>query len=148
MPASLVGVAIDRSSLVLDSWPVMEWLKNRYPAADDFEDLLVSARLGRTTLLMSSINLGEIYYNCWNEWNEARADSMLERFPILPIRIVHPTQPDVMFAAWIKGRYKVSYADAFAAVLALEQQAPVLTGDSDFLKMQRGSLIDVEWWGA
>jgi hypothetical protein len=115
MPGSLGTPASSSPILVVDSWPAMEWFKKRRPIADRFRLLIEEARVGGPILLMSSINLGEIYYNCWNAWDEARADEAL------------------------------AYADAFAAVLAMEFGATVLTGDPDFLKLRDAGLIAVEW---
>ena len=70
MPGSLGGPEGLSSLLVIDSWPVMEWLKRRQPVSLLFRSLIETAQAGRRILLMSTINLGEIYYNCWNEWDE------------------------------------------------------------------------------
>jgi len=148
MPGSSAGPPNPSRCLVLDSWPVMEWLKNRQPVADFFPDLVSLAKLGQVELLMSTINLGEIYYNWWNEWSEARADQTLEVLRALPIMMIHPTEDDALLAPRVKGQHKVSYADAFAAVVALEFNAPGLTGDPDFLKLRAANLIVVQWLGA
>ena len=146
MPASLVRS--DNLTLVVDSWPVMEWLKKRQPTTNRFITILALAQAGEVTLLLSSINLGEIYYNCWNEWGKDRAEEVLLRLRKPPISIIHPNQEDVLAAARVKAQYKVSYADAFVAVLAIEFGARVLSGDDDFIKLQRTGLIDLEWLGA
>jgi uncharacterized protein len=148
MPASSGGLATAEGTFVLDSWPVMEWLKGRQPLAADFRTLLANARIHKVELVISTINLGEIYYNCWNEWDEGRAEQVRLEFTELPIRVVHPTAADAHFAARLKGRFKVSYADAFAAVLAIELNAPVMTGDRDFLKLKDVGVLSVEWLGA
>src|SRR5271156_1362396 len=124
MPGSLGTPGAASFILVVDSWPVMEWLKNREPAASGFQALVESAREGKQILLMSTINLSEIYYNCWNEWNEARAEDVLQVLERLPVHMLHPTQEDALAAARIKGRYKLAYADAFGAVLAMKFNAP------------------------
>jgi predicted nucleic acid-binding protein len=147
MPVSSDVLLEYRDIVILDSWPVMEWLKDRDPAATVFEALIDRARTRRTSLYLSTINLGEIYYNSWIEWNEARAERTLERLRQLPIFVVHPTAEDAIAAARLKGRYNISYADCFTAVLALELRAPVLTGDIDFLKLAKGGLLEVEWLG-
>jgi predicted nucleic acid-binding protein len=134
-------------TFVLDSWPVMEWLKAREPLVNRFELWMEASRRGDIHLVLSTINLGEIYYNAWNEWSETRAEVALASLKALPILIIHPTEEDALSAARIKGRYKISYADAFAAVLALEFDAPVITGDKDFLKIKQDSLLAVEWVG-
>jgi len=148
MPGSLAGLPAIHPILVVDSWPVLEWLKRREPSTNRFRQLLSRAQDAETTLLMSSINLGEVYYNCWIEWGEERAEALRAEFKKLPLLIIHPTEADVLVAARIKGRHRCSYADAFACVLALEFSCPVITGDSDFLKMQMGGAVAVEWWGA
>src|ERR1019366_7685636 len=97
MPASSGGLATGRRAMVVDSWPVMEWLKDRQPIASQFLSLIEEARSLELELPISSINLGEIYYNCWNEWSEKRADEVLSDIFDLPIRLIHPTFEDTLF---------------------------------------------------
>ena len=134
--------------LTLDTWPVMEWLKDRESAAQRFEDLLQVTRAGRVVLQMSTISLGEVFYSCWREWDEQVAHRMLNDVRALPISFLHPTVEDVLQAASLKGRFAISYADAFTAVLALRSRSAVLTGDPDFLLLARAGILRVEWWGA
>ena len=136
-----------KRTVVLDSWPVMEWLKKRQPFAQQFRELLAIAEKGGIELFLSSINLGEIYYSSWNEWDRARAEEILMDFATLPIQLVHPTEADVLAAARVKAEFKVSYADCFVAVLAAKLRCPVMTGDLHFLMMQGAGLLQVEWVG-
>lgn len=133
--------------LVLDSWPVMEWLKGREPVMTRFDELIHLAMMGEVQLLISNINFGEIYYNSCKEWGENRADEICEEFDGLPIRIVHPSAGGVLAAARVKARYNFPYADSFAVVLALDYGASIVTGDPDFLRFARDGLVRVEWWG-
>jgi predicted nucleic acid-binding protein len=126
----------------------MEWLKDRNPVADRLAALLDSAESGTNRLLLSSINLGEIYYNCWKEWDELRADATLILLRKHPIQVIHPTEDAVLKAARMKARYAISYADAFAAVLAVEFGGAVLTGDRDFLPLATDGVLNVDWIGA
>ncbi len=134
--------------LVLDSWPIMEWLKAREPSATRFDVLIERAKTGDIRLLMSSMNLGEVYYNSWGVWGESRAEAILADLDQLPIHIFHPKQEDAIAAARIKAVYQCSYADAFAVVLAKEFGSSVASGDRDFLKMSVGGAVKLEWWGA
>jgi uncharacterized protein len=145
---SASSVRSEKLRLILDSWPVMEWLKGRRPVADGFRLHLERAQSGSVHLLLSSINLGEIYYSCWKEWGEQRADAVLDQLRKHPIQIVHPTERAVLAAARVKAQYPVSYADAFAVVLAVEFGGAVLTGDQDFLPLAANGLAKVEWIGA
>ena len=53
----------------------------------------------------------------------------------LPIEL-HDVTPQRSFrAAELKVKYKFYYIDSFAAALALEHKATLVTGDSDFRKL-------------
>jgi predicted nucleic acid-binding protein len=146
MHASSAGLQSPNRVLILDFWPIMEWLKDRNPVADRVALLLDSAKIGINRLLLSSINLGEIYYNCWKEWDEARADATLEMLRKHPIQVVHPTKEVVLRAARVKAQYAISYADA--VVLAIEFGGSVLTGDREFLPLATDGVLNVDWIGA
>ncbi len=126
----------------------MEWLKAREPTASYMDALIEDAKSNQCVLLMSTINQGEIFYLSCGLWGEARADSILSQLHVLPIEVVHPISRDVLSAARIKSRFKIAYADAFAAILGIEFGASVLTGDPDFLRLREEDLISVEWLGA
>ncbi len=147
MRESLVPFPGVDESLVLDSWPVMEWLKAREPTASKLDELLDAARAERLHLLISTISLGEIYYSSLIVWGEERADEILHDFRALPVEVVHPTQVQTLLAARLKGRFNVAYGDAFAAVLGLEAGAAVASGNPDFLKLRRAGIVIGEWMG-
>ncbi len=46
-------------------------------------------------------------------------------------------------AAKLKGRFRIAYADWFAAALALEMNAPLVTGDSDFRRIEEK--LAIKW---
>jgi predicted nucleic acid-binding protein len=126
----------------------MEWIKNHEPGASRFFAVLRAAQAGEVQLLLSTINRGEVFYNCWNEWDKATAEEVLRRLHRVPLLVVHPTEDDVMAAARVKAEYKIAYADAFAAVLAIQFAAPVLTGDRDFLRLRDAGVLTLHWLGA
>jgi predicted nucleic acid-binding protein len=145
--ANLVFPPTNGDTLVVDSWPVMEWFKRRKPATFIFRNLIEEAEAGRLRLIMGTIDLGEIYYNCLDVFGQTGADERLREVRDLPIEIFHRNEADALRAAQIKGLYKGAYGDAFAAVPAVDFIAPVLTGDKDFLKLQNAGLLVVEWIG-
>jgi ribonuclease VapC len=126
----------------------MEWLKNRQKAADYFEFLIADANASKVELFMSQINLGEIYYSTAKDWDIARADNILERMLGLPIETVSVSDEGVLDAARLKSSFKISYADAFAASLAMRLDCPLVTGDPEFLLLARAGLLKVDWVGA
>jgi hypothetical protein len=47
---------------VLDSWAILEWMNGRKPADTHVDALLADGEGGKARLLMSAINVGEVYY--------------------------------------------------------------------------------------
>src|SRR5438128_1763828 len=60
---------------VLDSWAILEWINNRQPATNFVETLLQEAEQGRIRLLMSAINVGEVYYYLRKHHSHSLAES-------------------------------------------------------------------------
>ena len=129
---------------VLDSWPVLEWIKGTQPVTDIVADLLADAGSGIARLLMSAINVGEVYYFVRKYHGEALAESWRQSSGTLPITIEVPTADEIWDAALLKGRYPIAYADAFAAALAQKYRCPLLTGDPDFRSV---SDLELDWIG-
>ena len=60
---------------VLDSWAILEWISGRQPATDLVGKLLAEAEAGQTRLLMSAINVGEVYYFLMKHHSQDLAES-------------------------------------------------------------------------
>ena len=93
---------------------------------------------------MSIINFGEVIYRTAKRHGieEAKRVEGISRF--LPILIISPVEETlVMRAAYLKARYPISYADAFAAALTEEEKAILVTGDRDFKRVEKK--IKIEW---
>ena len=67
----------------------------------------------------------------------------MTRTIFLPILITDVDKTRVLDTAHVKANHAISYADAFAVALAKELDAPVLTGDPEFEKME--PLVQVFW---
>ena len=115
---------------VLDSWPILEWIRERQPATDIVDNFLAEAESGGTRLFMSAINVGEVYYFVRKYHGEALAESWRELSATLPVTIEVPTADEIWDAALLKARYPIAYADAFAAALALQVSVPTGNGRS------------------
>jgi ribonuclease VapC len=122
----------------------LEWIKERQPATDIVENLLAEAESGTTRLLMSAINVGEVYYYARKYHGEILADSWRESSRTLPVTIDVPTMEEIWDAALLKGQYPIAYADAFAAALAQKHRCPLLTGDPDFRSVPD---LELDWIG-
>ncbi len=61
----------------------------------------------------------------------------------LGFRIVPASDSLVYAAAELKGSYAISYADAFLLATALQERATIVTGDSEFKKVEL--LCRIKW---
>ena len=129
---------------VFDSWPILEWMNRRQPATNMVESVLDEAEAGIARLFMSAINVGEVYYFVRKQYSESLAESWRESSGILPMTIEVPTADEIWNAALLKGKFPISYADAFAAALALKHRCPLLTGDPDFRRVPN---LELDWIG-
>jgi len=133
--------------LVLDAWPVMEWLKGRQPVASSFEALLAQTERREICLCISRINLGEIRYSVAKDFGESAGAILYAQFLRIPVEVVSVTDGDIDEAARLKAKYAISYADSFAAVLSIARGVPLITGDPEFKKLAADGLLTLHWLG-
>jgi ribonuclease VapC len=120
-------------------------MSGRQPACAHVSALLDEAEQGRTRLLMSAINVGEVYYFLRKHHSEALAESWRESSGTLPVTIEVPAIDDIWNAATLKGRFPIAYADGFAAALAQKFNCPLVTGDPEFRSVDQ---LELDWTGA
>lgn len=130
---------------VLDPWAILEWISGRQPACDFVGKLLAEAEEGHARLLMSALNVGEVYYFLRKHHSETLAESWRESSSTLPVQIEVPNAEDIWNAAVLKGRYPIAYADAFAAALAQKYNCPLVTGDPE---LQAVDQLELDWIGS
>ena len=109
------------------------------------EAVLHAARRRQAHVYLSSINLGEILYVSERERGLPLVQRVLAAIEQMPISIVEAMRERVMAATHIKANNRLSYADAFAVAAAQEFNAVVLTGDPEYVTVERAGLITVEW---
>lgn len=129
-------------SLILDSFALLALLRDE-PGAELVRDLLIRASTGEIALMMSEINLGEVLYHTERRYGADEAGKTLVEIEALPIQMVGVTRSRILAAAHLKANYRLAYADAFAAALAREHGAALVTGDPEFRAL--GGLLTVEW---
>ena len=114
-------------TVVLDSWAVLRYLEGTGEAATAVADLLDGDRP-----LMSWINLGEVHYVLRRLHGEDDAsETVRDLRDVIDARL--PDERLVLDAARIKADQPMAYADAFAAALAVAQDAVLWTGDPELL---------------
>ena len=119
---------------VLDASALFAFLENR-PAASKVNELLKEAARGQAEISMSAVNYGEVYASILREHGPDRATTAMNAIHPLPIRLLDATPQRAFRAAEVKSRYKLYYVDSFAAALAIEGKATLVTGDADFRRL-------------
>ena len=127
---------------VLDAFPILCWLQEE-PGHQILENLLSEAEEGKCTLWMNIVNLGEVFYRICKVASHRKAEQTIAKIRILPISIVSASDEMVMEAARIKGRYPISYADAFAVATAQGVGGPVVTGDPEYRSVEK--VVKILW---
>lgn len=130
------------SAFVLDTFALLAYLRDE-PAATRIEKVLAEAGKEKCRLFASIINLGEILYIVERRGGVAKAQDTLALIRQLPIEILPADEQSVFTAAHIKANHAISYADAFAVVSSIANNAVILTGDSEFEAVE--SIVTVEW---
>ncbi len=121
---------------VLDANALIALLEDR-AGAQKVRRLIEEAFRNDGPLLLSAINWGEVFYIAWKHHGEARAREAESKLRNLPITVI-PADPDrATRAAALKQKHGLGYADAFAAELAMEREAWLVTADPEFAKVGR-----------
>ena len=127
---------------VLDASALFIFLQKK-PSAEKVSDLLKEAMRDRAEILMSAINYGEVHGTIQREYGPDRSASVMNAVQPLPIHLVDCTPSRACAAADLKSKYKLYYVDSFAAALAVEFRATLVTSDSDFRRL--GHHFPVLW---
>lgn len=116
---------------VLDSYALLAFFEDE-PGADQVHDLLLKAEKNEEKLLMSVINLGEVWYSIARGYSEETAEDKLREIRDMAIEIVDADWNLTRRAARLKSRARIAYADCFAAALAEERKAELITAAPEF----------------
>jgi len=120
---------------VLDANALAGLFEDREGTAAKIERLLEQALREERPLMMSAVNWGEVFYVAWRRHGEAAAREAETRLREMPIAVIAVDLDRATRAAAIKQKHALGYADAFAAELAIERGAWLVTADPEFSKM-------------
>ena len=105
------------------------WKQSGYEKVQDF---LTKATGDEKRLLMTTVNLGEVYYLLLRDHGLEDADKILKIIETLPIDFVEVDMRLAKQAAVYKATKKIPYVDCFVAALAKLQKGELITGDKEF----------------
>jgi len=122
-------------ALVLDTWAVIAYFEDE-PGGKHVAQLIAEANENATPLWMSVVNAGEVWYVIARKTSVADADAAINDLRKLGIQFDNAEWKISRQAAQFKSKHKMSYADAFAAALALQKNAHLVTGDEEFQPLE------------
>ena len=129
-------------TVVMDSWAIVAFFMDE-PAAQQIENIIFEAQDKNISILITSVNLGEVWYSIARAHTDDIANLVIQRTLSLGINIV-PVGWDLAYqAAKLKAIGNISYADCFAASLALRESAELYTGDREFTVLE--DKINIHW---
>jgi predicted nucleic acid-binding protein len=129
-------------TFVLDSFAMLALLGNE-PGSSDVADLLRRAMADQTRMLMTWVNVGEVAYIVERRWGVERLHAALALMEATALEMVPVGRDLAIVAAHIKANHAIAYADAFAAALAQESAATLVTGDPEFKLLE--NVLKIQW---
>lgn len=129
-------------ALVFDSWAVLAYLGDE-ASSQEVADLIAGAHESRIPMYMSSMNAGEVWYILAREISETEADKAVADLLGLGIQLIDTSWPLTRIAAGFKAHHRMSYADCFAAALAIDRKAELVTGDKEFKQVE--AEVNIRW---
>lgn len=127
---------------VLDSHALVAYFRNE-PDAEEVEGLLTKAAEADRPVHMTEVNYAEVKYILIRKDGPEAWEAAARILVGLPVEF-HPADRALAdVAADFKARFKLSLADAFAAALAREKKAALVTGDPEFKALEKE--IKVHW---
>jgi predicted nucleic acid-binding protein len=129
-------------TIVLDSWAVMAYLEDEV-SSQKVAAILADAHEHGISLLMTTVNAGEVWYILAREISEAVAEQAINDLKLLGIEFIDADWSLTRAAAGFKAKYRMSYADCYSAALALTHKAELVTGDKEF--NQANTDIKIHW---
>ena len=129
-------------AIILDSWAVMAYLGDEN-AGEKTAEIIANAHENKIPLKMSILNVGEVWYTMARRTSEHEADKVVDELRELGIEFIDADWKMTRIAASYKSKYEMSYADCFAAALAREEKADLVTGDNEFKEVEMD--IKVIW---
>lgn len=120
---------------VLDANALIGFFEGRQTSSGKVRQLLSDALRLELPLLMSAVNWGEVFYMEWRYHGETKAREVESYLHRLPIDVISADLERATRAASLKQKHNLGYADSFAAELAMERAAWLVTADPEFSKL-------------
>ena len=130
------------AQVVLDSFALLSLLRDE-PGAETVARLLEKAGQLNPPVHMSEVNYAEVQYIVRRKDGVKAWRKIARELKAVPIEF-HPASRELAdLAADIQSRFALSLADSFAAALAKKLKAQLVTGDPEFIPLEKE--IKINW---
>ena len=126
---------------VLDANALSGFFEGRHGSAEKVRHLLKEAARKDLPLLMSAVNWGEVFYIAWRHHGEMTARETEAALLEMPILVIGADRERATRAGALKQKHGLGFADAFAAELAMERGAWLVTADPEFKKVGKALAV-------
>ena len=130
------------AAAVLDAHALLAFFRGE-DAGVPVKELLHKAATADRPLHMTEVNYAEVKYMLLKKDGAAAWEQAEDVLKSLPLEFHPATRSLADTAADFKARFKISLADAFAAALAKEKKAELVTGDLEFKALEKE--IKISW---
>lgn len=127
---------------VLDSFALLAYFQAE-PGGPRVRKILEQAIQGEVSLVMTTVNLGEVAYRTERQHGLERAQEVLAKIEEYAPSVVDVDRELALAAAHLKARHEMGYADCLVAALAQRLGAAIVTGDPDFRQIEAS--VAIEW---
>jgi ribonuclease VapC len=132
----------DGPDYVLDTFALMAYSRAE-PGGEEVAALVERAEVGQLALHMSAVNAAEVYYSTWRRAGRQVARRVVDDLPVLGISVHDATLALSLKAGALKAQFPISLADCYAAALAQELGATLVTGDPEFRHLE--DVVRIDW---
>jgi predicted nucleic acid-binding protein len=128
--------------MVLDSFALLTFLRDE-PGSEMVAAILERAGLRDQPVHMTEVSYAELQSFVRRQEDEAAWHAVADDLLAAPIEFHAADRRMADKAAELKARFKISLSDAFAAALAHEKKAELVTGQPEFKALEKE--IKIKW---
>ena len=115
--------------ICLDSWAVIAWVLGQEPSATQVQKTISQRPL------ISTVNIAEVFYIVKRKTDEQTAQQLVRDLRS-QLTFVTADEDLAVRAGFIKSNIPLALADAFALATSANQNATLLTGDPEILRLK------------
>jgi len=132
----------DTPSYVLDTFALLALVQDE-PGAGRVQRLLAGIGAGEVALHMCAMNAAEALDILWRRSDELTARVMIADLGIIGVQFHDATLQLSLQAGALKAQYPMALGDCYAAALAQQLDATLVTGDPEFKQVE--DVVKIEW---